>query len=280
MMPHPRRFLFLSRFAVIIALAIAFALLLGATLLATVSTGAIIRANERAANAERTLTAATHVLASLNEVDTAARTYALTGDVQLQRNYEAARTRMWRDFAALRREYEVRSGIAPLLDDLHRATLAKSFELDRVVRNTAERRSTPPTSREELVESARLTGEIRQLGQLLQRQEFSELGEISADAVRRAELIQSLTRGLIGLSVALTATGAWLLLRRVRDLEGLITVCAWTRRVQWEGRWVSFEEYLLRRFHLRCTHGICDEAAEQMRRDASQLKLPLEISNH
>ena len=277
-MPHPRRFLFLSRAALTTALAIAFTLLLGTALLATISTRAIMRANERALNAERTLTAATHVLASLNEVDTAARTYVLTAEPRLLRAYEAARVRVGRDFEALRREYNIRPGVAPLLDDFHRATLAKSFELERLVRHTGGRGSMVPSRMEEQVESVRLTGEIRQLGHLLQRQEFSELAEISADAVRSAEIIQSLTRGLIALAVALTAAGAWLLLRRVHDLENLITVCAWTRRVQWEGRWVSFEEYLLKRFHLRCTHGICDEAAEQMRRDAMQLKLPLETT--
>ena len=59
----------------------------------------------------------------------------------------------------------------------------------------------------------------------------------------------------------------------MRDLEGLITVCAWTRRVKWEGRWVTFEDYLAKRFNLHCTHGICEEAAEQMRNETAEAPL-------
>ena len=41
-----------------------------------------------------------------------------------------------------------------------------------------------------------------------------------------------------------------------------VRMCAWTRRIQLEGEWVSVETFLLRRFGLRVTHGLSDEARD------------------
>lgn len=51
-------------------------------------------------------------------------------------------------------------------------------------------------------------------------------------------------------------------LAEVRRLEeSLVTMCAWTRRVRVDGRWVSVEEYLRDRFGVRVSHGISEDAA-------------------
>jgi len=81
--------------------------------------------------------------------------------------------------------------------------------------------------------------------------------------------LQWLNLALSSITLALAIGAAWTACRRrVRELEGLITICAWTQRVRWQGHWISFEDYLAQRFNLRCTHGICEEAAEIMKRDA------------
>lgn len=276
-MPSQRRFLFLSRFAVTTALAIAFALLVGTALLTAFATRGMAWANRKTLDAERTLTAAAQVLISLADLETRARAAVLEPAGPEAPGYAAARSRLQEDLTRLQREFAGRAGAAPLLGELQRLTLAKLDELDRATQSSRGPAGVVPVDAVVHAESTRLTAEIFQLGHLLQRQEFSDLAHASASAVARAEIIQSLNTALIAVAVALMAAGAWWLLRRVRDLEGLITVCAWTRRVQWEGRWVSFEEYLLNRFHLRCTHGICDEAAEKMRRDAAQLLLSLDL---
>jgi PAS domain S-box-containing protein len=46
--------------------------------------------------------------------------------------------------------------------------------------------------------------------------------------------------------------------------EGLVTVCAWTKRIQHEGRWMTMDEFLKDHLHLKLTHGISAEAADQM----------------
>lgn len=51
-------------------------------------------------------------------------------------------------------------------------------------------------------------------------------------------------------------------------LNSLVTICAWSRTVEYEGEWLSFEEYLERRFGLHTTHGISPEEALQLRASA------------
>jgi hypothetical protein len=43
-----------------------------------------------------------------------------------------------------------------------------------------------------------------------------------------------------------------------------VTLCAWTRSVEYEGEWISFEEYLRRKFNVSSTHGISPDALSQI----------------
>jgi PAS domain S-box-containing protein len=42
--------------------------------------------------------------------------------------------------------------------------------------------------------------------------------------------------------------------------EGLLKVCAWTKRIEVDGRWISIEEFLSHYLHLQLTHGMSEEA--------------------
>jgi PAS domain S-box-containing protein len=46
--------------------------------------------------------------------------------------------------------------------------------------------------------------------------------------------------------------------------QGLVTVCSWTKRIQHEGRWMTMDEFLKDHLHLKLTHGISADAADQM----------------
>jgi hypothetical protein len=55
--------------------------------------------------------------------------------------------------------------------------------------------------------------------------------------------------------------------RQTKELRervaGLVTMCAWSRTIEHEGRWLSFEEYLKLRFDVDVTHGISPEEARK-----------------
>ncbi len=71
--------------------------------------------------------------------------------------------------------------------------------------------------------------------------------------------------------VAVLALIAYLVSRTARQtrelqqrVDSLVTICAWSRTVEYEGEWISFEEYLLRRFHINTSHGISPEEAKKV----------------
>ncbi len=48
---------------------------------------------------------------------------------------------------------------------------------------------------------------------------------------------------------------------RSSDFEKLVTVCAWSKKIKVDGRWVTFEEFLVDSLGVKITHGIAPEAA-------------------
>ena len=47
-------------------------------------------------------------------------------------------------------------------------------------------------------------------------------------------------------------------------VDTLVTVCAWSHTVKYQGEWISFEEYLLRQFKINTSHGISPAQAERI----------------
>ena len=88
---------------------------------------------------------------------------------------------------------------------------------------------------------------------------------------------QTISLVLVGVtSIALVAIIAILL--RLEHLRQIVTVCAWTGQVQFEGKWIRLEDYLKRRFGVSVSHGLSQEAAaemiQEMRRSKPQSRPP------
>lgn len=50
-----------------------------------------------------------------------------------------------------------------------------------------------------------------------------------------------------------------------QQVDTLVTICAWSRMVEYQGGWISFEEYLRRRFNIRVSHGVSPEELKKLR---------------
>ena len=99
---------------------------------------------------------------------------------------------------------------------------------------------------------------------VLMEQEESRLLKIrQATQAKHAWLA---TAGLISLAVLNLAflVVVLLLFRRLARLQGLVTICAWSRTVEYQGEWLSFEEYLRKRFQLTTSHGISPTEIEKV----------------
>lgn len=68
--------------------------------------------------------------------------------------------------------------------------------------------------------------------------------------------------GLLVLNIATLACTLFLL-RRLDKTESLARICAWSKRIEHEGQWLSFEEYLSRRFSIHSTHTISPAELER-----------------
>jgi hypothetical protein len=53
------------------------------------------------------------------------------------------------------------------------------------------------------------------------------------------------------------------LLKRVRQLESFLRVCAWCRRIDYKGEWVKLEDFMEQSFDTPTTHGICPECLRE-----------------
>jgi CHASE3 domain sensor protein len=78
---------------------------------------------------------------------------------------------------------------------------------------------------------------------------------------------------LIG-TVAMVLTLIVIILLRLEKLQQVVTVCAWTGRIQYEGQWIRLDEYLQRRFGLSVSHGLSKEAAEKMAAEIKDFHRP------
>ncbi len=69
---------------------------------------------------------------------------------------------------------------------------------------------------------------------------------------------------LLFLAVWLLVSGSTRrLLKRVRQLEDFMRVCAWCRRIDYKGEWMRMEDFMQQGFDTPTTHGICPECLQR-----------------
>jgi hypothetical protein len=78
---------------------------------------------------------------------------------------------------------------------------------------------------------------------------------------------------LIG-AVAMVLMFIIIILLRLEKLQQVVTICAWTGQVKYEGQWVRLDEYLERRFGLSVSHGLSREAADKMAAEIKEFNQP------
>ncbi len=85
---------------------------------------------------------------------------------------------------------------------------------------------------------------------LLQARQTSLAQSVSRRGLEEQILIGGMAVGLV--------IGAFVLVR-LNQAQRLVTVCAGSKTVEYNGEWISYDEYLRRRFHVDITHAISPE---------------------
>jgi CHASE3 domain sensor protein len=265
--------LLLSRPAVVAALAFGFMLVVGTALLSAFSTRDVAMSGMRIGHVQTTLLQINQLLATLVDAETGQRGYILTGLEKYLAPYDRADERVHAQIAELRLGLADSPEQLATLDRIEKLAGAKLAEMARSIalrRDSVGSALNVIGSDEGLVTMNALRSQL----ELLEQHELAELNRRSALATRHARQLQFLSLGMILLALALALASAGLLMRRMSELEDLITVCAWTNRVKYQGEWVSFEQYLQRRFNLRFTHGISEEASRKLMLEEVELLRP------
>jgi hypothetical protein len=90
---------------------------------------------------------------------------------------------------------------------------------------------------------------------------------------------QSILKMLLVLAVWLmVANSTRRVLAHLRYLEGLAKLCAWCRRIEYQGKWIAVEEFFQQSFDTPTTHGICEECLEHTRSEMEESKRKREQS--
>lgn len=143
--------------------------------------------------------------------------------------------------AFLRRRLAILTAVAELARDGRRDS---AFAVVRTLRGAALMDSVRAAAGRALAEEERL------------------LAEREATLARQLHARRLLGYGLLAGSAALVVL-VLLALRAWRRQQRLVTICAWSRVIQHQNEWITFEEYLKRQFNVDVSHGIAPEA-EQM----------------
>jgi CHASE3 domain sensor protein len=243
----------------------------GAALLAQRSADGEVKATlARLAAARELAVEIERLSAELTAADTARRAFLLTWNSTLLREARAADERTVAHYHVVAEHFRDRAAPPPELTELgaqlsvRAETTARSVEQVRagqmsrlrawIERQPAEFEADGPLQ---------LLGAIRQAEAARGRELRREL-----DArVARAGRMQTVS---VVATLVLSAGIIWLVWQYHR-LRGLVILCAWTRTVQFEGRWLTFEEYLERRFGLKTSHGMRPDQAEKFRAALDEL---------
>ena len=107
--------------------------------------------------------------------------------------------------------------------------------------------------------SGSLLSEIHTAILTLQAYENAILAERNANTDAQMDLRDDISTVLLA-TITLVVVGAGILFLRIQQLQNIITVCAWTQRVNFRGKWMRMEEFLWERFRVKVSHGISEEA--------------------
>ena len=211
-------------------------------------------------------------LAGMNDAETGQRGYLLTHKESYLEPYNEALLRIPVLLQTLR---ELTSDNAVQQKNLDRLEPLVTAKLDELAHTVALEKS--------LDHSGALTVVMSDFGKDTMdqiRATLSDMHTVQRGLLQeREEAYQRTARVNADRSLLLIVVGIgfivviYLLLRRLERMQSMVTICAWSKLIEYEGEWLSVEEYLSRRLNAQVTHGISRIEAEKMLRLLEEEKL-------
>lgn len=104
-------------------------------------------------------------------------------------------------------------------------------------------------------------GDLSRIQKLLDSLAQEETRDVSGglDAARARSIFhRNLVLALAAINI-LFLSGVAFCATQIGKLHSLVTMCAWSKRVEYEGKWIPLEEYMHKRLGVRISHGISQE---------------------
>jgi CHASE3 domain sensor protein len=220
------------------------------------------------------------LLLHMSDVQAGQRGYLLTGRTAYLESYRTGVSRITEDLERLRQQLAVDAAQQVRLNELealaldHVSVVRQAIDMENVGRHDAALKLV----RSELGKN---TDKLRSVAAEMSRHEEALLqGRDGALAGRRRTHARWLY-ALLALNLASLACTV-VLLQRLSNAQSLARVCAWSRRIEHDGQWLSFEDYLRRCFDIRTTHTISPDEVDRLLSEAApsgpgaSLKIPTE----
>jgi len=141
--------------------------------------------------------------------------------------------------------------------DLREFVHEKLAEIGRSLEAIPQARTAPKAASTD-EDLQRIQKLLDSLGQEEARDFTSEMEATRA----RATFHRNLVIALAAINV-LFLVGVTFCAVQIGKLHSLVTMCAWSKRVHYEGKWIPLEEYMRKRFGIRISHGISEEEYEK-----------------
>jgi CHASE3 domain sensor protein len=195
------------------------------------------------------------------------RGYLLTGRKEYLEPYESAMTSIHDDMDRLKKFTSDDSS-----QQLNVANLESLIDAELVF-DPAKATGQFQTNASIITLTARGKAKIESMrGVLFQAREEQErlLSRHQQDA--ESDMVSSQIMAMILIvAVAVALVFVVMIMIRVDKLQQIVTVCAWTGQVKFQGEWLRLDEYLERQFGMSVSHSLSKEAADKMMREIQEL---------
>ncbi len=238
-----------------------FLLLLTVTVIAHRSSVRTEIAGEQVRKSYRLIGQLDGILSTTKDAETGYRGFLITNDQQFLAPYRNALSTMPRQLNQLC------DTLCPHPSQLERFTRVKQLVETKFVyiAGLLKLHATDPAA---AVSSVRV-GEGREIMEHLR----AFIGEMKAGETehldQRLEEIASQGRvedlarlGIVVVDV-ITLGSTLFILRKLKYLRRMITICAWTHQIKYEGKWVGLEQYFKESFGFAATHSISEEGKQK-----------------
>ncbi len=203
------------------------------------------------------------VEARMSEAEAGQRGYLLTGHTSFLEPYTAAKKDVGARLANLRRLVSDNPAELRRLLKIESTSRAKIAELDSRINLARAGKRDEAINTVTMAHSDSLMTEIRSGLQEMTNDEATNLRDRQQSLVRELRRGDMVSLGLAG-ALLVMLIALIVIARGAEHYRNLVTLCAWSRLVEFEGEWISFEEYLRRKFDISATHGISPDALSQI----------------